>query len=98
MHHISEIQIVPIKPQDGLVGFASLVLDNSLHLSSIGIVTRPQGGYRLTYPTRKNQNGSFHIFYPINKKTAERIEQAVIARFEEVTKSYVRHHSTYTEQ
>jgi len=98
MHHISEIQIVPIKPQDGLVGFASFVIDNALHLSSIGIVTRPQGGYRLTYPTRKSQNGSFHIFYPINKATAERIEQAVIARFEEVTKSYARHHSTYTEQ
>ncbi len=98
MHHISEIQIVPIKPQDGLVGFASLVIDNALHLSSIGIVTRPQGGYRLTYPTRKSKNGSFHIFYPINKETAERIEQAVVARFEEVTKSYVRHHSTYTEQ
>jgi DNA-binding cell septation regulator SpoVG len=89
---------VPIKPKDGLVGFVSFVLDNALHLSSIGIVTRPQGGYRLTYPTRKSQKGSFHIFYPINKETAECIEQAVIARFEEVTKSYVRYHSTYTKR
>src|SRR5574344_1961686 len=60
---ISEIQIVPVNPKDGLVGFASFVFDNCLHLGSIGIYTRPQGGYRLTYPTRKATNGTFNIFY-----------------------------------
>lgn len=96
MHHISEIQIVPVRPDNGLVGFASLVLDGALHLSSIGIYTRPQGGYRLTYPTRKSTQGSFHIFYPINKQIADVIEQSVIAEFEKVTKLYVGHHSINT--
>lgn len=89
---LTEIQVVPIKPTDGLVGFASLVFDNCLYLGSIGIYTRPQGGYRLTYPTRKGP-GNFNIFYPINKETAEAIEQVVISKYEEVTKSYVRHNS-----
>ncbi len=50
---ISEIQVIPIKPQDGLVAFVSFDLDNCLYLGSIDIITRPQGGYRLTYPTKK---------------------------------------------
>ncbi|MCD6225463.1 septation protein SpoVG family protein [bacterium] len=83
---ISEIQIVPIKPKDGLVAFASFVLDNNLYLGSIGIMTRPNGGYRLTYPTKKVGSKNINIFHPINKKFAQRIEQAVVKRVEEVMK------------
>lgn len=85
---ISEIQITPIKPMDGLVGFASIVLNDSFYLGSIGIFTRPQGGYRLTYPTRKGLGGSMNIFHPINKVAAEQVEQAVISKFEEIAGSY----------
>jgi stage V sporulation protein G len=90
---VSEIEITPIKPNDGLVGFASVVFNDSFYLGSIGIFTRPKGGYRLTYPTRKGLGGSFNIFHPINKVVAEQIEQAVISKFEEVVKSYDRHNS-----
>lgn len=90
---ITEIQITPIRPRDGLVGFASFVLNDCLYCGSIGIYTRPEGSYRLTYPTRKTSGGSFNIFYPINKQVATEIEQAVICRFEDVTKTYARHDS-----
>jgi len=95
-NRISEIQIVPIKPDNGLVGFASLVFDNCFYLGSIGIYTRPQGGYRLTYPTRKATNGNFNIFYPINREIAEEVEKVIICKFEEVTKMYARHNSFNT--
>ena len=91
MNLISEIQTTPVRPQNGLVGFASFVYSNSFHFSSIGIYTRLEGGYRLTYPTRKSLSGSSNIFYPINKTIAQKIEDEVIAKFEEVTKKYVRH-------
>lgn len=91
-NQITEIEIVPIKPSNGLVGFASFVFNNCFHLGSIGIYTRPQGGYRLTYPTR----GNFNIFYPINREIAEQIEQAIITKFEDVTKSYGRHNKVNT--
>jgi stage V sporulation protein G len=97
MEKISEIQIAPIKPQNGLVGFASIVFDNSFYLGSIGIYTRPQGGYRLTYPTKKGCSGNFNIFHPINHVIASHIEQAVIAKFEEVMSSYDRHSSADTQ-
>lgn len=91
MQDITEIQITLVRPQNGLVGFASFVYSNSFHFSSIGIYTRLEGGYRLTYPTRKSLSGSSNIFYPINKTIAQKIEDEVIAKFEEVTKKYVRH-------
>lgn len=79
---ISEINIMPIKPDNGLVGFASIVFDNNFYLGSIGIFTRPQGGYRLTYPTRNGIN----VFHPINKPIAEAIEQQVTEKFEQILK------------
>lgn len=87
---VSEVQIMPIKPNNGLVGFASFVFENDFYLGSIGIYTRPQGGYRLTYPTR----GTFNIFHPINKQIAEEIEKEVITKFEKVTNQNDRHNCT----
>ncbi len=91
---ISEIQIIPIKPQNGLVGFASFVLDNNIYLSSIGIITRPEGGYRLLYPTKKVGIKNINIYYPINKSFATCIEKGVIDQFENVMKKYDRHDET----
>lgn len=90
---ISQIQIIPIKPQDGLVAFASFVLDDCLYLSSIGILTRPQGGYRLVYPTKKVGTRNINLFHPINKSFAENIEREVIEKFEDVMKNHDRYDS-----
>ena len=90
-NRLSEIQIVPIKPQNGLVGFASFVLDNNLYLGSIGIFTRPEGGYRLTYPTKKVGDRNINIFHPINKDFANQIETEIIKKFEEVMNQNDRH-------
>ncbi len=83
---VTEIQIVPVKPKDGLVAFASFIFDHSFYFSSIGIYTRPQGGYRLTYPTRKTPS-STSLFHPINKDIANMIEMVVIKRYEEIIAS-----------
>src|SRR3989338_2808923 len=91
---ITEIQIIPIKPQDGLVAFASFVLDNNLYLGSIGILTRPEGGYRLVYPTKKLGTRSINIFHPINKEFAQSIEKEVISKFEDVMKTNDRYDQT----
>lgn len=84
---ISEVQIIPIKPQNGLVAFVSFVLEGNLYLSSIGIVTRPEGGYRLVYPTKKVGIRNINIFHPINKEFSQSIEKEVIGKFEDVMKN-----------
>ena len=76
---ITEIQVVPIRPKSGLVGFASFVLNGWFYLGNIGIMSRIGGGYRLTYPTKD----SYSLFFPLNKKVAEEVEDKVISKFEE---------------
>ena len=81
---VSEIQIVPVRPKDGVVGFASFVLNDSLYLGSIAIMTRPGGGYRLLYPTKRVIDSSISIFHPISRTFAGVIQDAVIGKFEGV--------------
>ena len=46
---ISEVNISLIKPQNGLIGFASLILEGNFYIGSIGVHQRLDGsGYRLT--------------------------------------------------
>ena len=84
MNKVSDVQIIPIKPQDGLIGFASFVFDDKFYMGSIGIHTRPNGGLRLVYPTRKNLIHSISVFHPINKSIATEIEDAVFAKFRQI--------------
>jgi len=81
----TEIQIIPIKPRYGLITFASIVLENSLYLGSIGIYTRLNGaGYRITYPTKKIGNRNINIYHPINTKMSKAIEEAIISKVIEI--------------
>jgi len=82
---ITDVQITPIKPREGLVGFANVVIDDSIHLGFIGIHTKLDGsGYRLTYPTKKAGVKDLNIFYPINKEMSKMIEEAVIAKAKQI--------------
>jgi len=82
---ITEIQITPIQPKDGLVAFASVVVENSLYLGFIGVYTRLDGsGYRLTYPTKKIGDKSINIYHPINREISKAIEQAVFNKLKEI--------------
>ncbi len=92
MSEISEVQVSVIKPNNGLVGFASLLLDGKLYLSSIGIHQKLDGsGYRLTYPNRKVGIQSLDVYHPVNRELSLAIEQAVIGRFKEVMSKNDRH-------
>jgi len=82
---ITEVQIIPIKPNNGLVAFASVVVENSLYLGSLGVYTRLNGsGYRITYPTKKIGDKNINIYHPINKETSKAIEEAIISEAEKI--------------
>lgn len=83
-HFIDRIQIIPIKETNGLVAFASLVLDESLYLGSIAIKSSRSGIYRLIYPTRKQGDQSFPIYHPINKEMGDHLSEAVLEKFHAV--------------
>lgn len=82
---ISEVQVVPIKPVNGLVGFASCVVDERFYLGSIGIHKRLDGtGYRLTYPAKKVGSRQINYFHPVTKEAGQAIELAVYAKCNEL--------------
>lgn len=81
---ISEINITPIKPQDGLIAFASIVVDGHLYLSSIAIYTRLDGSYRLLYPTKKLGERILNLFHPISRDASKQIENAIFKKCEEI--------------
>jgi|SRR3989344_1411565 len=82
---ISEIQIVPIKPKDGLIAFASFVLDGKYHVSGVAIFTRlGKSGYRLVYPSRKVGDKNINLFYPINQFIGKFIEDAISEKVDQL--------------
>lgn len=81
---VSEVNITPVKPDRGLIAFASIVIDGNIYLTSIAVYTKLDGSYRLLYPTKNIGNKSLGLFYPINRETSKAIEEAVFKRCDEV--------------
>lgn len=89
---ISEVKIEFINPCEGIVAFASVVINDAICLSSIAIHKKLNAkGYRLTYPSK----GKFSIFYPINKETGSAIEQAILNKLNEVMSKVVYENHTH---
>jgi len=82
---VKEVQVVPVKPHNGLIAFASCVVDGKLYLGSIAIYTKLNGeGFRLVYPTKKIGKTNIPIFHPICKEVAEQIYNAVVGKLEKL--------------
>lgn len=82
---IKNIEIVPIKPHQGLIGIVHLEFENSLYLGSIGLHRRMDGtGYRITYPTKKVGERNIAIYHPINKLLSKEIETTILQKAAEM--------------
>lgn len=82
--NITEVNITPVKPTDGLVAFASVVVDGSLYLGSIAVYTKLDGSYRLLYPAKKVGDRSMDIFHPINRSSSRQIEEVIFKKCDEI--------------
>jgi DNA-binding cell septation regulator SpoVG len=82
---IIKVELLPIKPQNGLMAFACVEINNEFYVSSIGVHKRRDGkGYRITYPTRKVGEQNLTIFHPTEPSFSKEIEHAICTRAEEV--------------
>lgn len=82
---ISQVEIIPIRPTRGLIGFATIEIDKQLLLHSIGIHRKKDGsGYRPTYPTRGSCSASKAVFHPINPDFSKEIERCIFKKATEV--------------
>ncbi len=82
---IKNVIIKPVTPNNGLIGFASITLNEDIALNSIAIYRKLDGsGYRLVYPT-KGQTAAKYIFHPLTRQMSKEIEQAI---FEECKNAF----------
>lgn len=78
---ITEVKIEIIKPNNGLIGFASVVINDAIYLGSIAVYKKLNAeGYRILYPKK----GAFDIFHPITKEASNLIEEAIFNKLEDV--------------
>lgn len=83
---IKNVTIVPVLPNNGLVAFASITVDNGLYLGSIAVYKKLNGGLRLLYPSKKIKGKETTIFHPLNMEISKKIEQIIFEEYKEVTK------------
>jgi len=82
---ISEVKIIPVTERDGLVAFASCIINSQFYFGSIAIRRRLNSdGYRLTYPTKKLGDQDLETYFPINKETYDAIYEEVINKYKGV--------------
>ena len=83
---ISEIEIIPIKPHNGLLAFSSFILNHAFYIGDVAIYSRiSKPGYRLVYPVKVLVNGArVNCFHPINKDIGQVIEDAVAKKYSEL--------------
>jgi stage V sporulation protein G len=82
---ITEVNITPIKAQSGLIGFASVVVEDCLYLGSIGVYSRLDGaGYRITYPTKPVGGRELNIYHPISREMGKAVEEAITGKAREL--------------
>lgn len=75
---VTKVEILPIKPQNGLMAFATIELDDQLYINSIGVHRKRDGsGYRITYPNRKIGEQSITICHPMKPELSKMIENAI---------------------
>jgi len=84
---VDEVRIIPINPiksphhNDVLVALATCIIDSKFFVGSIGVYQRDDGGYRITYPTKRRERSELKLFCPLNVETGQDIEDAIVGEY-----------------
>lgn len=74
---IKNVTITPVSPDNGLIAFASLTIDDDVLLSSIAVYKKLDGGLRLLYPSKRVKNNDVTVFHPLNREASRFIENDI---------------------
>lgn len=90
--NITELNFIPVKPKDGLVGFVSFLFNRQFYFGNISVFTllspNKKSTYRLSYPEDPIRKKSF--FHPINRQVQQSIEKAVSDHIDMIQSKAVR--------
>lgn len=94
---VSEVNIVPVKATDGLVGFASCVIARCLYVGSMGVHKRLDGsGYRVTYPVKSIGGRQLNYFHPVTKEAGKAMERAIQEKCVQIFERSDEHHGRHS--
>lgn len=80
-----KVNLLPIRPHNGLMAFACIEVDDQFYISSIGVHKRLDGtGYRITYPTKKVGDQNVTLCHPIDPYLSKAIELAICKKAAEL--------------
>lgn len=84
---ITEVKTYAAKDSGRLRAYATIVFDNEFIVRDLKII-EGQNGYFVSMPSRRRKDGTFRdIVHPLNSEARKTIEDAVIAKYQEMVAS-----------
>ena len=88
---ITKIKIRKIIPKEGLVGFVSFVLDDSLYLGNIAVFSRlNKDTKRLVFPEKKINDKAISLFHTVTSEFYFLLEKEVNDNFNEAEEPIIK--------
>lgn len=83
--NITDVRVRPVEKEDmKMKAIASITIDGEFVIHDIKVIESGKGLF-IAMPSKKDANGEYKdIAHPINTATRTRIQDAVIAKYEEV--------------
>jgi len=77
---VSEVKIRMVENgKDGLIGWASCVINDALYLNNIAVRYAQDGNVILTFPAKQSKNNAkHHYFNPISLEAAQIFNDAIL--------------------
>lgn len=85
--NITDVRIRPVEKEESkMKAVASITIDGEFVIHDIKVIESDKGLF-IAMPSKKDGNGEYKdIAHPINTATRNRIQDAVLAKYEEVMK------------
>jgi len=80
---VTDVRVFPVK-EEKLRAFVSIIFDDCFVVSDIKIINGNNGLF-ISMPSKKRKNGTFRdIAHPLNNETRKRLEEKILAKYDEV--------------
>ena len=82
--NITDVRIRKVNQEGKMKAIVSITIDNELVIHDIKVIEGEKGLF-IAMPSRKTNNGEFRdIAHPINSSARESLQQAILAKYEQV--------------
>jgi len=80
---ITEVKVFPVRDNDKLKAYASVVFDNCFVVRDLRIINGTSGLF-VAMPSRKRKDGTFRdTAHPLNMETRDKIEKSILESYQQ---------------